>query len=379
MGDKVFDINNCNNEDETATVDDLSENTHEQKQQDDNDVSEIISAKSLMQTNTVQVPLGISSALHKVATKPIVGIDKATLLGNTATNLNSKVTKVNGLSGIVSGLDVYKNAFASKVKLDLPTWSAKFVDFSKYLPKYNLAVNSLSRLITEAIVKPLNFQINSIFSGLSIPKVSEKRKEELRTIHEKWGKYGWTMMPHHSISQFYNDPISYENSNKVASQMCTKNDMMILFEELHNVKGVSVADINEAIFCYENKKYKSCAMILFALLDAKLIRLQTKEDRRQSTNTRFTGGAAAGKLKKRIKKEHDIEKKFIMLLSYTNLFSCINVMFENTDDFKKKTKVINRNYLQHGMLTRKVRKRDCIQLFLVYFNLLEFLEVFHTK
>lgn len=35
---------------------------------------------------------------------------------------------------------------------------------------------------------------------------------------------------------------------------------------------------------------------------------------------------------------------------------------------------MNRNFVDHGMLHRKVRRIDCIQLFLVYYNFLTFEE-----
>lgn len=35
---------------------------------------------------------------------------------------------------------------------------------------------------------------------------------------------------------------------------------------------------------------------------------------------------------------------------------------------------MNRNFVDHGMLHRKVRRMDCIQLFLAYYNFLMFEE-----
>lgn len=44
------------------------------------------------------------------------------------------------------------------------------------------------------------------------------------------------------------------------------------------------------------------------------------------------------------------------------------------ENFVKEPKTINRNYIDHGMNTRDVRKRDCVQLFLATYNLCEIMD-----
>lgn len=119
-------------------------------------------------------------------------------------------------------------------------------------------------------------------------------------------------------------------------------------------------------------------MLLFSLIDAKLIRLQRKEDVSEKTKRRCSGASAIKKIKQRIETEQDINETFLLLLSFVNLFACMEVFFEDAKDFKKQPTLINRNFLQHGMLTRKVTKRDCIQLFLLYYNFLEFVEIMNN-
>ena len=84
---------------------------------------------------------------------------------------------------------------------------------------------------------------------------------------------------------------------------------------------------------------------------------------------------ASQKLFKRIEKEKDINKKVYLLFSYQNVYACLMKVFEDGGDFKKQPEVINRNFVDHGMLHRDVTKRDCIQIFLLYYNLLEFLDI----
>ena len=59
---------------------------------------------------------------------------------------------------------------------------------------------------------------------------------------------------------------------------------------------------------------------------------------------------------------------FFTMLYQINILAALKVVFENGDDFKIQPKVINRNFLDHGMLHKNVRKTDCIMLFLILYN-----------
>ena len=145
---------------------------------------------------------------------------------------------------------------------------------------------------------------------------------------------------------------------------CKKADIESLFENLLEMKVVKKSDLEEAIYDYKQGKYKSCALIMFSLIDAKLIRFQNADKQRK------VGKGAVDFLAKKMKSDSDIEQIFHMLLCYENLIACLAKMFEHGNDFRKQPKVINRNFIDHGMMTRKVLKRDCIQLFLLYYNLI---------
>ena len=54
-------------------------------------------------------------------------------------------------------------------------------------------------------------------------------------------------------------------------------------------------------------------------------------------------------------------------------------IFSDTNNFKDKKNLINRNYLDHGMTNKVVRKKDCIKLFLLLDNILELLDLVENK
>ena len=222
-------------------------------------------------------------------------------------------------------------------------------------------------------------KISDILQTIYIPELSEEQKERLRVSHGVWGKYGWTQ-PLSAPEAFLNTPpIDRKDANAKALAYCKNADMEELFVALLNLPHSKKSDVNEAIFAFRNRRYKSCALILFTLIDARMIRLQRKEDRREKDKYREVGKGAAKKLFKRIEKEKDIHKKTFVLFFHENIFSCLLTVFAGANDFKVQPDGINRNFLGHGMLTRKVVRKDCVQLFLLYYNLLDYLGIIYGR
>lgn len=222
-------------------------------------------------------------------------------------------------------------------------------------------------------------KLSEIFQTIYIPELSEERKEQLRLSHKTWGKYGWTQPPSAPNTFLNRPPIDRKDANAKALVHCKNSDMEELFSALLNLPHVKKSDVNEAIYTFKSRQYKACALILFSLIDARLIRLQRKEDRREKDKRRAVGKWAAKKLFERIEKEQDIHKKTFMLFSHENIFNCLLTVFADAKDFKIQPDEINRNFLGHGMLTRKVVRKDCVQLFLLYYNLLDYLDIIYGK
>ena len=213
--------------------------------------------------------------------------------------------------------------------------------------------------------------INSIIQSVQIPGLSEERKEEIRNSHAIWGKYGWTQPPSASVKFLNDPPADQKDAAARILKYCTEKDMEKIFALLLELPHVPNSDVKEAIFDFQHKQYKSCVLILFSLIDACFIRLQRDEDRRKN-GCREVGEKAAQKIFDRIQKEQDIHKMTFLLFSYENISQCVYTFFARGNDFKEQPMAINRNFIHHGMLTRKVIREDCVQLFLLYYNLLSF-------
>ena len=226
----------------------------------------------------------------------------------------------------------------------------QMAEFSKSIAK--ILVN-VSGYLTDVLLKT------------EIPSLSEDEKERIKDSYQIWGKYGWTIIPNIPYSFYLKPPIDIKDANKKALKYCRNGDMKKLFEKMRCTSKIKKSDLEDAIFCFENKKYKPCAMILFALIDSKLIRLQNDEDRSKRNNMRPSGRKAAQNIKNRLVQE---ENKFYQILGILNLFGCLEIVFGLGNDFQQQPKIINRNFLDHGMLTRKVKRMECVQLFLLYYN-----------
>lgn len=92
------------------------------------------------------------------------------------------------------------------------------------------------------------------------------------------------------------------------------------------------------VIAFEQKKYKSCALLLFSLIDAKRICFQ----KRFHDNGQIQVGTGA-----------------------------IRYFERRYPNFADIPHIINRHFVAHGMTVKPVCKKDCIRLFYLYFNLLE--------
>ena len=141
--------------------------------------------------------------------------------------------------------------------------------------------------------------------------------------------------------------------------------MKELFIELGKLNNLRKDDLQEAILNFENRRYKSCSMILFALIDGKIIRFQDKKTNRK------VGLNGAKKICNKIESELYSKNMFFSLLNLINITSALEFTFKSAENFKKQPTVVNRNFIHHGMLHGRVRRRDAAQLFLLLYNLIE--------
>lgn len=246
----------------------------------------------------------------------------------------------------------------------------------------NLA-NNLKKVIAFSIntdlsqiadnIRKMAIGISDVIQKIKIPSISDEEKQQILKAYSIWGEYGWTINPNVGAESIFDGelPVDKKNADKLALRYCSKQQMEQVFEIIAKNKRVKKSDFNEAVFDYKNKQYKSCALILFSVIDSSLIRLQKRST--LGGKGRKVGRKAIEEARRRTEEEVNTEL-FFTAIFYSNFFACLEKMFESGNDFRRQPVVINRNFLDHGMLTRKITKKDCIQLFLLYYNLLELLD-----
>ncbi len=275
-------------------------------------------------------------------------------------SLNNIRETINGISKLVGSNVINSSNTISKMLETVSTIMKSFVFDESYF---------------ENVFHNLHDTITDIVQVLSVPGLNEAEKQRLIDSYTNWGKLGWTINPCDDFENLFDicpsDPLV---ANKMALEKCRKTEDLIC--HILNQKRVKKSDFEEAIANFHEKEYKSCALIMFSLIDGKLIRFSGRS--KEGKCNRPSGARAIEVIKKKLGTEYEKETLF-MALFCVNLFACIEKMFEPGKDFKTQPDIINRNFLCHGMLTKKVSRKDCIQLFLLYYNILELSDLIYDK
>lgn len=229
---------------------------------------------------------------------------------------------------------------------------------NRMLPDYSQTMNSLAQTMGK---------FAEVFRS---PLLSNERKKELQEAFTQWGKFGWTLPPNADLELFYDSPSDEKEAFEIVHPYIDKGGMQFVFDILLEMNHIRKSDMKEAIADYEDKRYKSCIMILFSLIDARIIRLQEKKEGKR----RPSGYKGANKYFEKVDADEMIEMSFADALYKYSILSSLSVVFEAGDDFKKQPDVINRNFIDHGMLHRNVTQRDCKKVFLLLYNFVALVE-----
>lgn len=240
----------------------------------------------------------------------------------------------------------------------------------------NLMGSAVNNLVSNLydLINPSNY-IGAILDGLNqlsdtliksiselkCPTFSESEMQKMLESHQQWGKFGWTWFPNMNYASYIEAPGTISEANAKMRQFCSTENLQEIFNSLRKYP-IRKDDLESAIFCFKNKQYKACSLLLFGLIDSRLIRLPSNVNRSvgKGAVTRFGN----------FMKETDPDPAFFSALYYANLIAFLETIFANGNNFYHEPVVINRNFIGHGMSTRRTRKRDCIQLFVALFNVL---------
>lgn len=217
-------------------------------------------------------------------------------------------------------------------------------------------------------VSELCHNISDAIKEFNSSYFDSNEKHNLISIYQALGTYGWTLPPTATWFDITIIPQNQSEANQIMSSYITASNIASLLDVIRNEKRVKRPDFEEAVFCYKNRKYKACAMLLFSLIDG--IYLHTQPSSNTLNQYRKVGAKGILRFQKDLQTSNKEPWLFSSLLEI-NVISCLSSIYKAYNSFNNEpTNIINRNFVMHGMGNRKVLRRDCIQLFLLYYNVL---------
>lgn len=184
-----------------------------------------------------------------------------------------------------------------------------------------------------------------------------------------WGYFGWTISPGAQIRDYYVRPKTKEEADQIMERIHDENAIHITFEELCRSSFHTEQDIKEVEFLFYEGHYKACALLLFSLIDSVIIHTQ---DGTEYEGKKRPGGEKGIKRYEELTEPVSWPGLTTRMLSFISSIAALKAFFAKPDDFKSDNPVLNRNLICHGMLLRDVNRTDCVQLSLLYKNMLHF-------
>ena len=226
---------------------------------------------------------------------------------------------------------------------------------SNFLKKIQPQVKQINKVLQEILLP-----IKDYYSTFECKNIPPEKLKHFTSLYKLYGSYGWSV-PMNGTSLVLNyKPRKVSGIDRFMVRFFTKKNVEKSFKYLKTFSYFNCSDIEESYWCYKNKHYKACCLLLFSLVDSLIIKLEKqKETGRRSTNKNIE------KIKKFI---DNSEEEFIFYAcKYYSTYESLLVMYKNGEDFKNQPQVINRNFLSHGMLIKTITKIDCLKVL----NLLE--------
>lgn len=246
------------------------------------------------------------------------------------------------------------------------------------IEKIGDAINNLTRFGEKLVEGYIAFdnwwqtaypKICETIENIDTPEYSAEKKKELIQCYKQWGKYGWTFNGNTKLTTFSSLPLSLEDADQRMIHYCTQDNVSEIKNKLVD-NGVNQADLDEALFCFENGKYKSSSIILFALIDHELISKGFKHEPKENQleGKYKIGLSAVCEYKKQNKKAYNNSFLYANLY-FLNIMQALMALFEDTQNFTNEPNMINRNFVAHGMSNRTVTEIDCFKVWSALYSL----------
>lgn len=267
------------------------------------------------------------------------------------------------------------NVFEALYSIDRINYIEKGKKAIENLTLLNTSINNIKLPDIEKINEVIKqtSEIIAVFQQIDLIKISDvavNLPKNVKKAADIWAEYGWVpYLPTSNISDLinFNYPKSQEEADEIMMRKLGNGGIKVLFDTLtKKVKSHShnINSFEEAVKSYNNGIYSGCSLLIFAIIDScflidQPVSVPTKTNKK--AKRRLAGSA--------INNAIDYKKSKIAVFAYTAK-RIIESRFMNGNDFEKSIENgINRNFLSHGMNSYIPNQKDCLQLFVLLYNI----------
>jgi len=172
--------------------------------------------------------------------------------------------------------------------------------------------------------------------------------------YEAWGNYGWCIPDGMSFDDIRAVPTSLVEADKAGRRFldreATDSVAELIRQDVRKKK-----DFAEAVELLQERRYKPCAMMLCSLVENELMTrdLKTKDGRRGLRRPLEKRGAS-------------MPPDGLVFLGFRGMCKVVDHYFGYGHDFDHSYEGdLNRNFLMHGMMSKRVTRTVCLKLMLL--------------
>lgn len=181
--------------------------------------------------------------------------------------------------------------------------------------------------------------------------------EAYRQAARIWGEFGWVIPDEMFLSDSLIVPHCLSEANSICRRLFHKQELDSMFQELTGAVRKK-RDLEEAIWLFEKRHYKPCAMMVCSLIDNELISMERIPIRSKPDRERRSG-------RKTLRTIHgSLPEEGLLAIRVENIISAYGCFTRNGKDFNRAFEgELNRNFLMHGMMYKRVTRTVCVKLF----------------
>lgn len=304
--------------------------------------------------------LGFKVALNKLLVKSL-NLDEKTILSDKkiSESLSKFLKNEIWISKYFNNnADIY-SSFYHAVKSGIDNYSEQIIssNFGDILFSIAQKITNSILLTTDLKLKHDLYNYRTLLKGLTLVKYNDNDSDEIDKNIEKIISYGWPLsLDLDSI--IYDDITNRKQVNEYYIHKYNKSKINSLRKEIGNRLKFDkdlIRYFKEAKKAYDTGLYYSCSSMLFAIID-KLISMCFSSD---------IGCNGISKLRKSLKKEN----LYNLYVNYSTIRILFNI-YDDTSNFSIHRNELNRNIIDHGWSSRKIKSYECLQIFLLVNNLL---------